>query len=219
MDQSIKQVLEGTDTGGDVTAHTAWCTDFLRGGHGGDGSCCKQDERIAFGWCEHSRREKKVNTSVHRPSTCIPSPAHAVLHPYIEKSDKLLEFEHRFFCFVFPRNFSWENSTNRASASLSDVCEYLEDLLVLTFLGVLPWPPGDRETYLIDLITLPNVYNWKLKSASCKISKHRYKMKCYSMSFKATAWLSVAWRTNESSRRWSREVFNPFLNYFILSSI
>ncbi|CAN0431431.1 unnamed protein product, partial [Scytosiphon promiscuus] len=30
---------------------TVWCTDFLRGGHGGNGSCCRHDEEIFFGWC------------------------------------------------------------------------------------------------------------------------------------------------------------------------
>ncbi|CAN0271481.1 unnamed protein product, partial [Ectocarpus sp. 13 AM-2016] len=34
-----------------TTSYTVWCTDFLRGGHGGNGSCCQHDEKIFFGWC------------------------------------------------------------------------------------------------------------------------------------------------------------------------
>ncbi|CAN0371596.1 unnamed protein product [Ectocarpus fasciculatus] len=46
-----EKILEDMDAGGNATSHTVWCTDFLRGGHGGNGSCCQHDEKIFFGWC------------------------------------------------------------------------------------------------------------------------------------------------------------------------
>ncbi|CAN0212970.1 unnamed protein product [Pylaiella littoralis] len=59
--QYCEEILDAQDAGGDDDIehfNTAWCTDFLKGGHGGDGSCCRHDERIFFGWClEASNRE------------------------------------------------------------------------------------------------------------------------------------------------------------------
>ncbi|CAM9775545.1 unnamed protein product [Ascophyllum nodosum] len=52
------KILAAKDNGEEATSQTAWCTDFLRGGHGGTGSCCPHDERITFGWClEPSSRD------------------------------------------------------------------------------------------------------------------------------------------------------------------
>ncbi|CAM9620288.1 unnamed protein product, partial [Ascophyllum nodosum] len=56
--QYCDKILAEMDAGKNATWLTAWCDDFLRGGHGGNGSCCRQDEQIAFGWClEPSSRE------------------------------------------------------------------------------------------------------------------------------------------------------------------
>ncbi|CAM9938935.1 unnamed protein product [Ectocarpus sp. 6 AP-2014] len=53
-----EKILEDMDAGGNTTSYTVWCTDFLRGGHGGNGSCCQHDEKIFFGWClEPSSRD------------------------------------------------------------------------------------------------------------------------------------------------------------------
>ncbi|CAN0040100.1 unnamed protein product, partial [Ascophyllum nodosum] len=53
-----EKVLDAMDRGENTTTRTAWCEDFLRGGHGGNGSCCAHDEQIYFGWClEPSSRD------------------------------------------------------------------------------------------------------------------------------------------------------------------
>ncbi|CAB1097696.1 unnamed protein product [Ectocarpus sp. CCAP 1310/34] len=53
-----EKILEDMDAGGNTTSYTVWCVDFLRGGHGGNGSCCQHDEKIFFGWClEPSSRD------------------------------------------------------------------------------------------------------------------------------------------------------------------
>eukprot|EP00903_Cladosiphon_okamuranus_P012811 g11973.t1 len=52
--QFCESVLEDLAAGGKETHDTVWCADFLHGGHGGNGSCCRNDERIFFGWCQEA---------------------------------------------------------------------------------------------------------------------------------------------------------------------
>eukprot|EP00903_Cladosiphon_okamuranus_P013391 g12479.t1 len=64
------RILGDLDAGGNVTSQTVWCTDFLRGGHGGNGSCCRNDERIFFGWChEPSSRDSPFWEEACDPSS------------------------------------------------------------------------------------------------------------------------------------------------------
>ncbi|CAM9266786.1 unnamed protein product, partial [Hapterophycus canaliculatus] len=68
--QYCDEILEPLDAGNNATSASAWCTDFLRGGHGGKGSCCRHDERIFFGWClEPSSRDSPFWDEACDPSS------------------------------------------------------------------------------------------------------------------------------------------------------
>eukprot|EP00752_Nemacystus_decipiens_P006352 g5726.t1 len=60
---------EAAAAGGNHTSYAAWCTDFLHGGHRGNGTCCRNDEQIFFGWCH----EPSNRNSPFWEEACDPS--------------------------------------------------------------------------------------------------------------------------------------------------